>query len=702
MLVGVLAGESPGFAELAAAAHVADRVVDPLVEHGRAPRAEVGELRYAIGAVGLDHGDAGRGLGLWLDQRLRHHHPVAGRGLQVAHRIVARPDGARGAQVQVGEAVRRRVVAQLGRRHHPVLQREGDPGPARIGEHRGDVALGREGDLLDPRGSRRHAQQARIGALPARDVEAVGGRVDPFDDAAGIGRDQHLRRRHRRAGGQLQHLEGGGVLVAQEEQILPPGGQAGDAIDPVQQERPRRARIGRPLHRRRPHLDLVLHAVLRDQGRHRRGDADLQHRRLVRAELRAVAGPRTVERHRRRSEIPRHQRRVAVLFGARVVRSERLQLDEIDLLGIVAPGGGAELRPVDRAGDLGPGRRVIDEDLRGFGAALGDADGDLGAVRRRQGVVDGEGLAVVPGPQRGDVDQLAHAEAVADHQVEVVRPRRALLIEHAVAIGGVVLDEAEAAGEGGDPLLQLRQWPDRVQHPTGVAALRLDPVNRRRIQRFHVAVVVGDGLAEQGLDHRLDRGLRRRRPGGDRGQGIGGRGPRGRGGGKGQHEAQGGCAFHRSAPQQGRHAAARGGRDVKARAAVARPLRAIGRPLGGSRPSWPVQARAGSGVGCGVKCGDGLTIRSRLSSSAGRWRRSEIRTQAGGAGRTGRTGSLAHRRGRPPADVEDVPSLRAEAQSAQPTRALATRARLLGGACSDRSRKGGRSGPLRLDQQPGG
>ncbi len=150
------------------------------------------------------------------------------------------------------------------------------------------------------------------------------------------------------------------------------------------------------------------------------------------------------------------------------------------------------------------------------------------------------------GADRRHVDDLALAFGVLHHEIEIVGAGRALLVEGAAAIGGVVLDEAEAAGERRHPLGERGMRRDRIDDAAGVGALRLHPRLRFGTHLLHVAVIVGDLPAEEGLAHRLGGRRRRLRRPADGRQRIGSvRGERHR---KGERAA---CAEHDSSEFHG-------------------------------------------------------------------------------------------------------------------------------------------------------
>src|SRR5262249_48649383 len=129
--------------------------------------------------------------------------------------------------------------------------------------------------------------------------------------------------------------------------------------------------------------------------------------------------------------------------------------------------------------------------------------------------------------QGRDVDDLAGPGTVPDHQIEIVRPRGALLVERPPAIGRVTLNEAKARRELGDVAAQFGERLDGIENGAGVGTFSLHPLDRVRLLRLHVAVSVSHLASPEGLGDRLDgraRGFgegtdgckwitRRRRPG---------------------------------------------------------------------------------------------------------------------------------------------------------------------------------------------
>ncbi len=274
--------------------------------------------------------------------------------------------------------------------------------------------------------------------------------------------------------------------------------ERGDAVVAVGEHRPG-IRLRGASGGREPQLVFVLHAVDGHQRRNRRGRNEHEHRRLVRREGGPVAGERAVERRRIGFQVPGDEAGVAVFLRAGIGGLEQLHSDEIERLRIVAPRRRAVLRAVDGAGDGVAAGRVVDGDRGVFRTAGGEADGDLGAIRRGQDVVDGVGLAAVIGHHLGDVDDSARALGVAHDEVVIVGAGVALLEEFAAVIDRIALDEAEAAGEGADPLAQVGAARDRIQDRGSVGALRLHPVDGGGIELFHAAIAVGDRFAPQRL-----------------------------------------------------------------------------------------------------------------------------------------------------------------------------------------------------------
>src|ERR1700687_3118572 len=125
--------------------------------------------------------------------------------------------------------------------------------------------------------------------------------------------------------------------------------------------------------------------------------------------------------------------------------------------------------------------------------------------------------------QSCNIDDLPLAFDVLHHQVEIVRSRRTLLVEGAPAESGIALHEAEARREVGYRLLERGPRRDRIEDRAGVGALGLHPRDGRRIERFHIAVLVNDLAAPERFGDRFD-GCRLRFGGkSDRGGGVHGR-----------------------------------------------------------------------------------------------------------------------------------------------------------------------------------
>ncbi len=293
--------------------------------------------------------------------------------------------------------------------------------------------------------------------------------------------------------------------MREQEEIVAVRVGRGDALVAVAEQCPFRVRARRLGNGSRPGLHFVLHAVDRKQHGDRRGWLERQYRRFVGGEFRTFAHQGAVERRRLRLQIPADQRGVAIFLGAGIGRLELFQANEIERLGIQTPRRRAELGAIDRTGDLRSRGRVVDADRGVFRAAFGKADRNLRAVRRDEDIVDRIRLAAVRRHDLGDVDDLARALPIAHDQIVIVRAGRALLIEGAPAIFGVVLDEAEAAGEGADALAEIGAAGNGIENASGVGALRLHPVESLGTERFEIAVVVADLAAEEGFADRFGR-----------------------------------------------------------------------------------------------------------------------------------------------------------------------------------------------------
>jgi len=160
----------------------------------------------------------------------------------------------------------------------------------------------------------------------------------------------------------------------------------------------------------------------------------------------------------------------------------------------------AELRSIDRPGDFLSAGGIVNVKHRVFRTALGDPDGDLSAIGRSQEIIDGIGFAAVGRTKGGNVDEFSRTCVISDDQIEIIRSGGALFVEPRPAESHIALNQVPKLAENfATSAFRFASGLIPSSNRSRIGALRLHPFDRRRIESFHVTVVVREPSGPKGF-----------------------------------------------------------------------------------------------------------------------------------------------------------------------------------------------------------
>ena len=535
--------------ELAAAAHVRDRVDAAALDPREQRRREARLLADAVRAVGREqHARAPVAQrALRVHERQRHLDAVVAAHAHLAGRDAGEIRAGGGQQRRARHRARLRVDGEVAGRLGPALhaqqgagvQRVRDPLADRAGERQPDLAVGAGVAPARRRGARwralaaggrlrrrrrrvraveAHAQEPAHPAVGLLHVQRVAGDGDAAHDARGLGHE-HLRgarrERPRVRERPAQHAMARRLLVGDDVDRRAAQVEVRDAALGPGEPAPRGGGPGELGQPRDVERELALHAVADDADRERTDRRHDDRRDVVGADGHVRREPRAqqrlVARRAARAVHALPDACVAQDVGRRRAGRRVLLLRVEEHVAVEAERRRGPPRAEDRRTDRCARRDVDHVQRRVLAAGERDAERDAGAVRGGAEVVD-RGRLAGPGVEVGvDQQPLGRGEAVAHVQLERLGAGRALQVEQAVP-GPVRVADGDVRGvQRGEPLAQRGTAGQRRERRARVGVLRDEPrARRRRRGVLEPAVGVGDRDAVMRVDDGFDpRGGRR-------------------------------------------------------------------------------------------------------------------------------------------------------------------------------------------------